>query len=130
MPAKKVRRNIMNNPFDGVVAYQKIKLANMIFANTDIPIQTQTLSVNFDSNTGGLRGNISFAICNDPHYDQFSGVTDEAKIALIDYLIRDLEPQQDIRFKVWFSVLDGCLKVEKKGFGILVGIEKDGYTHS
>ena len=120
----------MNNPFEGVVAYQKIKLANMIFANTDIPIREQILSVNFDSNTGGLCGNISFAICNDPHYDQFAIVTDEAKIALVDYLIRDLEFWQEVGFKVWFSPLDGCLKVEKTGFGILVGIEKDGYCHS
>ena len=120
----------MSDPFEGVVNYQKIKLANMIFSNTDIPVKEQTLSVNFDSRTGGLCGNISFAICNDPRYDQFASVTDEAKVALVDYLIRDLNSAQEVSFIVWFSPLDGCLKVEKTGSGILVGIEKDGYCHS
>jgi hypothetical protein len=119
----------MSNPFDGLVAYQKIRLANAIFNNTDMPTRDQFITAIMNP-SGGLDGVVSFSLCNDDHYDQFSSVSNEAKIALIDYLLRDAVPGDKIWFHVIFCSLDKCLKVTRLDIGIQTGIEQDGYTHS
>jgi uncharacterized protein YozE (UPF0346 family) len=86
----------MYNPFEGVTNQQKIKLAEMIFGNTTIPLQLQTIRIDFNKSNFDLRVTAAILIQSDERSNQFETVSELAKIAFADHLFR-ANPEEEIR---------------------------------